>query len=88
MWRLTLPSSVLFLLSAEYSVYSNVLGLSGNLSDVTVASSRYNIPLWSETLVSDMRQVSELLVPGFGPPVLLCRGRMTCARGMTADVRD
>ena len=34
---------------------SNVRGLAGNLSDLTVASSRYNILLCSETLVSDMR---------------------------------
>ena len=35
-----------------------------------------------------MRHVSELLVPGFGRPVLLCRGRMPLARGMAAYVRD
>ena len=34
---------------------SNVLGLAGNLSDLTVASSQYDILLCSETLVSDMR---------------------------------
>ena len=38
----------------------------------------------SETLVSDMHHVSELLVPGFGRPVLLCRGKMPRARGMAA----
>ena len=42
---------------------SNVRGLGGNLSDLTVASSQYDILLCSETLVSDMRQVSEVLVP-------------------------
>ena len=55
---------------------SNVRGLSGNLSDLTVASSQYDTLLCSETLVSDMRQVSEVLVPGFCRPVLLCRGKM------------
>ena len=45
-------------------------------------------PYQSETLVSDSRHVSELLVPGFGGPVLLCRGRMLRARGMAAYVRD
>ena len=54
---------------------SNVLGLAANLSDLTVASSQY-ILLCSETLVSDMPHVSEVLVPGFGRPVLLCRGKM------------
>ena len=54
-----------------------------------MASSRYDILLCSETLVSDMRHVSELLVvPGFGQPVLLCRGRMPRARGMVLYVRD
>ena len=32
---------------------SNLRGLAGNLSDLTVASSRYDILLCSETLVSD-----------------------------------
>ena len=32
--------------------------------------------------------MSELLVPGFGRPVLLCRGRMPRAQGMAAYIRD
>ena len=52
---------------------SNVRGLSCNLSDLAVASSQYDIVLCSDTLVSDLRHVSELLVPGFGRIVLLCR---------------
>ena len=67
---------------------SNVLGLAGNLDDLTVASSQYDILLCSETLVSDMRHVSELLVPGFGRYVLLCRGRLPRAPGMAAYIRD
>ena len=63
-------------------------GLAGNLSDLTVASSRYDILLCSETLVSDMRHVLELMVPGFGCSVLLWRGRMPRARGMAAYVWD
>ena len=55
---------------------SNVRVLAMNLSDLTVASSQNDILLCSETLVSDMRHVSEILVPGFGRPVLLCRGKM------------
>ena len=63
-------------------------GLSGNLySDLAVASSQYDILLCSETLVSDLRHVSELLVPGYGRPVLLCRGKLPRARGMAAYVR-
>ena len=67
---------------------SNVLGLDGNLIDLAVASSQYDILLCSETLVSDMRHLSEVLVPGFGPPVLLCRGKMPRARGVAEYVRD
>ena len=55
---------------------SNVLGLARNLSDLTMALSQYDILLCSETLVSDMHHMSEVLVPGFGRPVLLCRGKM------------
>ena len=67
---------------------SNVRVLVENLSDLNVASSQYDILLCSETLVSDMRHVSEVLVNGFGRPVLLCRGEMPRARGMAAYVRD
>ena len=55
---------------------SNVRGLAGNLSDLIVALSQYDILFGSETLVSDMHHVSEVLVPGFCRPVLLCRGKM------------
>ena len=66
---------------------SNVRVLAGNLSDLNVASSQYDILLCSETLVSDMCHVSEVLVPSFGCPVL-CRGKMPWACGMAAYVRD
>ena len=67
---------------------SNVRGLSKNLSNVTVASSQYDSLLYSEILVSDRHHISELLVPGFGRPVLLCRDGMPRASGMAAYVRD
>ena len=38
---------------------SNVRGPSRNLSDLAVASSQYDILLCSQTLVSDLRHVSE-----------------------------
>ena len=66
----------------------NVRGLAWNLSDLIVASSQYSILLCSESLVSDIRHVLELLVPGFGRPVLLCRGKMPRALGVAAYVRD
>ena len=55
----------------------NVRGLAGNLSDQTVTSFQHDILFCSETWVSDMRYVSELLVPGFGRPVFMCRGKMS-----------
>ena len=57
-------------------LFSNVLGLAWNLSHLTVASSQYDILFCSESLVSDMRHVSDLRVPGFGRAVLLCRDKM------------
>ena len=62
-------------------------GLAGKLSDLTVSSSQYDILLCSETLVSDMRHMSGVLVPGFCRPVLLCWGKMPRERGMAAYVR-
>ena len=62
-----------------------MLGLARNLSDLTMASSQYYIPLCSETLVSDMHHMSELQVPGFGQPVL-CRGKTPRARVIAAYV--
>ena len=86
MWRQTLARGILCLLSAEYS--SNVRGLAGNLSDLTIASTQYDTLFCSEPLVSYMHHVLELLVPPFGRPVLLCLGMMPRARGMSAYVRD
>ena len=63
-------------------------GLSKNLNDVTVASSQYDLLLCSKTLVLDRRHISELLVPGFGCPVLLCRDGKPRAHGMAAYVQD
>ena len=69
----------LFLRSAGKILCSNVRGLDWDLSDPTVVS--------SETLVSNMHHVLELLIPGFGRSVL-CKGKMPQARGMAAYVRD
>ena len=63
-------------------------GLAGNLGDLTVALSQYDILFCSEILVSDMHHESELLVVGFGNSVLLCWGKMPRASGMAAYVRD
>ena len=67
---------------------SNVQGLAGNRSDLTVDSFQYDVLLCSETLFSDIRHLSELLVPGFGRLVLLCQGKMPRASKMAAYVRN
>ena len=67
---------------------SNVLAQSLNLGDLTVAALGYDILLCSETLVSDMRDVTEMLVPRFGRLVLLRQVRMHLVRGFSAYVRD
>ena len=85
MWRLTLAGGVLFLLSSECFV---VMCGAWPGTDLTVASSQFDIVLCSETSVSDMRHVSGLLVPGLGHFVLLCRDKMHHAKGMVAYVRD
>ena len=53
MWRLTLASSCLFL---QYQIL-----LSMNVSDQSEASSQLGILMCSETLVSDVRHMLELL---------------------------
>ena len=73
--------------SCDFSM-GNVLGLAINHSDLTMASSQYDILFCSETLVSDMHHVLELLIPGFSRPVFLCQGKMPLACGMVAYVRD
>ena len=55
---------------------SNLWGLAGNVSDLTMASSQYDTLLCSETLVSVMRHVSEVLVPG--SVALSCCVRARC----------
>ena len=52
-----------------------------------MALSQYDLLLCSETMVSD-RHISELPVPGFGHPVLLCWDGVPCFRGMAAYLRD
>ena len=83
MLRLIRAHGILLRLAAEYS--TAMCGVCpGTLVTWPVASSQYDILLCSETLVSDLRHVSELLVPEFGRPVLLCRGKLPRARGMAA----
>ena len=55
--------------------------LCNNMLGLARASSQYEILLCSETLVFDMRHVSELLVNGFGRLFFLCRARCLVPEG-------
>ena len=68
-------------------LFSNVRGQSKNLSDLTVASSvSYTVVLWDFGLT--MHHTSELLVPVFDRPDVLCQSIMPRARELTAFVSD
>ena len=85
MLRLIQAHGVLFWLAAEDS--AAMCGVCpGTLVIRPWLSSQYDILLCSEALVSDLRYVSELLIPGFGRPVCLCRGKLPRAHGMAAYV--
>ena len=68
-------------------MYANIRGLFKNIRDLTVASSQYDILLCSETLVSQMRHSSEILIPGFNKPILFKRDEIPRARGMAVYIR-
>ena len=75
----------MFLLSAEYSVYCNMRGLAGNLSDLTVASSQcalYKVVLRDFGLTYSLR----VGVAGYRirSSCLVVPGQDASDRGMTA----
>ena len=75
--------------AAEYSVVMCGAWLLTFATKLAVVSSQYWWLLCSETLVSAMRHVSELLVSEFGRPVLLFLGQIPIgAWGMAAFLRD
>ena len=69
-------------------LYANVRGLHANLMDLTAVSRHFDILFCSETLVSEMRHVSEVLIPGFKKPILLRRKAIHRAQGMAAYIRN
>lgn len=68
-------------------LYSNIRGLHRNIKDLTMASINYDILFCSETLASNHRNVSELLIPNFIKPRLIRRDSFPRARGMSVYVR-
>ena len=47
-------------------LYANINSLSANSNELSVASSRFDIVMCAETLVSTMKHAAELIIPGFG----------------------
>ena len=68
-------------------LYCNIRGLYGNLNELSVASAKYDIICCSETLVSDRRHVSELLLPNFTRPLQLLRNSIPRGQGMCVYTR-
>ena len=69
-------------------LYGNVRGLYKNKKDLDVAADKFDILFCSETLVSDLRHISELLIPGFRKPVLFKRNAIPRARGMALYIKE
>ena len=69
-------------------LYGNVRGLYKNKKDLDVAAEKYDILFCSETLVSDLRHISELSIPGFKKPTLFKRNAIPRARGMALYIRE
>ena len=69
-------------------LYTNVRGLSANINDLRATSTKYDLILCSETIVSDFRHNSEIRIPHFNKPVHIRRNALPRARGMCAYVRS
>ena len=70
------------------ALFTNINGLHGNLKELAVASSRYDIVLCAETKATTRRHRSELLLPGFAKPALISRGSRPNGLGFALYVRD
>ena len=69
-------------------LYANINGLSANINELSVASSRFDIVTCAETLVSARKHAAELIIPGFGRPTLSLRDVRPGTRGMALYIRD
>ncbi len=68
--------------------YSNIRGLFANLKDPSVVSQCHAVIIWAQTLVSDYRHDSELMIPGFNKPLFICRSVAKRRRGMSVYIRE
>ena len=68
--------------------YCNVRGLKANLNELSIVSKPFDLVLYSETLVSNFRHTSEILIPGFNKPFILRRNSFPRACGMCIYVKS
>ena len=68
-------------------LYCNIRGLHGNFNELSVASTKYDIICCSETLVSNRRHSSELILPNFNKPLQLLRNSLPRAQGLCLYTR-
>ena len=69
-------------------MFSNINGLFGNIRDLAVTSSRYDMIICAETKVTSHRNVAELRLPRFAKPVQILRGARPNGLGMALYVRE
>ena len=69
-------------------LYTNIRGLKSNLLELSIASKDYDILLCSETLVSNYRHSSELLIQNFKRPMMLLRNSIPRCQGHCIYVRS
>ena len=68
-------------------LYTNIRGLHANIRGLSITANNYDVILCSETLTSNNRHYSELLIPNFGKPRLLHRSYIPRARGLAVYIR-
>ena len=69
-------------------MFTNINGLHGNIKDLAIASTRYDVILCAETKVTSYRNVAELKLPRFAKPIQLLRGARPNGLGLALYVRD
>ena len=69
-------------------LYSDIRRLHENINNPKVASKQSAILLWSKTLVSNIKQDSEIVFLSFKKPLLLRYNVIKRAQGMVAYIRS
>ena len=69
-------------------MFTNINGLFGNIKDLAVASTRYDVIMCAETKVTSYRNVAEVMLPRFIKPVQILRGNRPNGLGLALYVRE